>query len=175
MVAAGGIVCQGQPKAGLALQQQHRNVSWTHLKALVKRTTFVNNNFKNAASYLACSRWRSQGESSCRMAGVWATSANAAFKTTIRIMAVKKKPRRDETNELAKSCNVLHVVSCREPAGLDQTPEAGRNTKGNITKPFESIIFGGYHTRTAVKPTNSKRDPNVNSLKHKRPEVTQLL
>jgi len=39
---------------------------------------------------------------------------------------------------------VLHVVSCREPAGLDQTPEAGRNTKGNITKPFESIIFGGY-------------------------------
>ena len=59
-------------------------------------------------------------------------------------MAAKKRRRRDETNELAKSCNVLHVVSCREPAGLDQTPEAGRNTKGNITKPFESIIFGGY-------------------------------
>ena len=39
---------------------------------------------------------------------------------------------------------MLHVVSCPEPAGLDQTPEAGRNTKGNITKPFESIIFGGY-------------------------------
>ena len=60
-------------------------------------------------------------------------------------MAAKKKGRgRDETNELAKSCGVLHVVTCGEPAGLDQTPEAGRNTKGNITKPFESIIFGGY-------------------------------
>ena len=55
MVAAAGIVCQGQPKAGLALQQKHRNVSWTHFKALVKGTTFVNNNFKNAASYLESS------------------------------------------------------------------------------------------------------------------------
>ena len=40
-------------------------------------------------------------------------------------MAAKKR-RRDETNELAKSCGVLHVVTCREPAGLDQSPE----TKG---------------------------------------------
>ena len=56
----------------------------------------------------------------------------------------KKNGARARTNELAKSCDVLHVVTCREPAGLDQTPEAGRNTKGTITKPFESIIFGGY-------------------------------
>ena len=56
------------------------------------------------------------------------------------------------------------LVTCREPAGCDQTPEAGTNTKSNITKPLESIVFGG-----AVKPANSKRDPNVNSLKHKRP------
>ena len=83
---------------------------------------------------------------------------------------LQKKRRRDETNDLAKSCDVLHVVTCREPAGLDQTPEAGRSTKGNITKPFESIIFGGYQN-SSLKPTNSKRDPNVNSLKHKRPEV----
>ena len=46
-VAAAGIVCQGQPKAGLALQQKHPNVSWTNFEALVKRTTLVNNNFKN--------------------------------------------------------------------------------------------------------------------------------
>jgi hypothetical protein len=39
---------------------------------------------------------------------------------------------------------VLHVMTCREPVGLDQTPEAGSNTKGNITKPFGSIIFEGY-------------------------------
>ena len=58
--------------------------------------------------------------------------------------AKRKNGARAKTNELAKSCDVLHVVTCREPAGLDQTPEAGRNTKGNITKPFESIIFGGY-------------------------------
>ena len=37
--------------------------------------------------------------------------------------------RGDKTNELTKSCGVLHVVTCREPAGLDQTPEAGSNTK----------------------------------------------
>jgi hypothetical protein len=52
--------------------------------------------------------------------------------------------RGDKTNELTKSCGVLHVVTCREPAGLDQSPEAGSNTKGNITKPFGSTIFGGY-------------------------------
>ena len=46
----------------------------------------------------------------------------------------KKKEEGEKTNELAKSCYVLHVVTCREPAGLDQTPEAGRNTKGNINK-----------------------------------------
>ena len=55
-----------------------------------------------------------------------------------------KKRRRDETNELAKSCGVLHVVTCREPAGLDQSLEAGSNTEGNVTKPFGPIIFGGY-------------------------------
>ena len=54
-VAADGSDCQAQPKAGLALQQKHRNVSWTHFKALVKRTTIVNNNFKNAPSYLESS------------------------------------------------------------------------------------------------------------------------
>ena len=46
---------------------------------------------------------------------------------------------------------MLHVVTCREPAGCDQTPEAGTNTKSNITKPLESIVFGG-----AVKPANFK-------------------
>ena len=49
----------------------------------------------------------------------------------------------------AKSCGVLHVVSC-EPAGLDQTREAGSNTTKtllNITKPFGTIIFGGYPNR----------------------------
>ena len=55
MVVADGILCQAPPKAGLALQQKHRNVSWTHFKALVKRTTFVNNNSKNAPSYLESS------------------------------------------------------------------------------------------------------------------------
>ena len=59
-------------------------------------------------------------------------------------MPKKETKEGGKTNYIAKSCGVLHVVTCREPAGLDQTPEAGRNTKGNITKPFESIIFGGY-------------------------------
>ena len=147
MVAAAGIVCQGQPKAGLALQQKHRNVSWTHFKALVKRTTFVNNNFKNAASYLESSLqpMKVPGREQLQNGlGYEPPAPTPHSRQPYASWLQKKRRRRDETNELAKSCNVLHVVSCREPAGLDQTPEAGRNTKGNITKPFESIIFGGY-------------------------------
>ena len=49
-------------------------------------------------------------------------------------------------------------MTCREPAGLDQTPEAGSNTKVDITKPFETfgpIIFGGY--RNSFKANKFKR------------------
>jgi len=63
----------------------------------------------------------------------------------------ERKKKGAKTNELAKSCGALHVVTCREPAGLDQDPEAGSNTKGNITKPFESIIFGYQNSCKANK------------------------
>jgi hypothetical protein len=82
------------------------------------------------------------------------------LKMTTATFSMPKKETKEggKTNYIAKSCGVLHVVTCREPAGLDQTPEAGSNTKGNITV---DPLFS-EDTRTVARPTNSKGDPNVN-------------
>ena len=90
------------------------------------------------------------------------------------LRTTRKNGARAKTNELAKSCDVLHVVTCREPAGLDQTPEAGTNTKGNITKPFESIIFSEHSDNKVIINEHSDSQPGLCQSQHSFPMSTQF-
>ena len=119
---------------------------------------------------LACSIQRALGSSIC---------SNEMLLDTIRakvfmLNAKTKNGAMAKTNGLAKSCDVLHVVTCREPAGLDQTPEAGRNTKGNITKPFESIIFGGYQNSCKANKFKKKSKHQLIETQKTRSHSTPL-
>ena len=66
----------------------------------------------------------------------------------------QKKKRETDS---AKSCGVIHVVSC-EPTGSDQTRETG----GNTTKPYSTVQIPlkpwfSEGTRTITRVTSSKK------------------
>ena len=64
-------------------------------------------------------------------------------------------------------CHAVNPLDWTKPRKLEETQRV------TLQSPLNPLF--SEDTRKAVKPTNSKRDPNVNSLKHKRPEVTHLL
>ena len=138
---------QEQPKTKLVEQPKHPNVSETNCKALVYQPLVNKNFFRPPLNNTWPAAATVPAGGNTRGGSAWKDCHGCTL-----------HGHKEKSRNSAKSCTVLHVVSC-EPTGLDQTREAGSNTTKtplNITKPFGTIIFGGY-TRTVSRLTSSNK------------------
>ena len=141
---------QGHLKQGWRYNQNTQTLLKPALKLWSQNRSRKLTNLKPVVSHLTSRRWSSSGVKNCRRQFMRNTT-RAATSRRMRIIAKKR-----ETHS-AKSCGVIHVVSC-EPTGSDQTRETG----GNTTKPYSTVQIPlkpwfSEGTRTITRVTSSKK------------------
>ena len=148
---------QGHLKQGWRYNQNTQTLLKPALKLWSQNRSRKLTNLKTVVSHLTSRRWSSSGVKNCRRQFMRNTT-RAATSRRMRIIArYREEAKKKRETDSAKSCGVIHVVSC-EPTGSDQTRETG----GNTTKPYSTVQIPlkpwfSEGTRTITRVTSSKK------------------